>query len=86
MIKKITILIVSALLLGGCTLSDIFKPNQAVSDQKSELSATQTPLPVSSVDPNLEAMPSTSTSTDTASLEIDIESTKILEEDFSDLN
>ncbi len=79
MIKKIMLVFVTALLLGGCTLSDVLRPNQAAKDE-----ATASTLP--SPDQSLEAMPATSDSSDTASLEADINNTTILEEDFTDLN
>lgn len=85
MLKKIAFIGVSALLLGGCTLTDIFKTNNAAKDSKSLVVATSTPAPTSSPDTNLDAIPSTSTSTDVSSLETDINNTKILDEDFSDL-
>ena len=86
MIKKIAILALSTLLLGGCTLLDTFKISDAAKDEKpGSPIATTTPAPTSSPDTNLEAMPSTSDATDLTSLETDINSTLILEEDFSDL-
>ncbi len=85
MIKKFAIISISALLLGGCTLTDVFKTDNAAKDVKSEVVATATPAP-SSPDTNLQAMPSTSSQSDVTSLETDINATTILEEDFSDLN
>ncbi len=81
MIKKIMLVFVTALLLGGCTLSDVLRPNQAAKDE-----ATASTLPSPTPDQSLEAMPATSDSSDTASLEADINNTTILEEDFTDLN
>jgi PBP1b-binding outer membrane lipoprotein LpoB len=86
MFKKIAIIGISALLLGGCTLTDIFKTNNAAKDSKSSSVAPGSPSPTSSPDASLEAMPSTSTSSDVSSLETDISNTIILDEDFSDLN
>lgn len=84
MYKKIAILGISALLLGGCTLRDVFKTGTAVKD---EMTATTTsPTPVATPDAALQAMPSTTTSTDVDSLEKDINNTKILDEDLSDMN
>jgi hypothetical protein len=85
MIKKLAILALSSLVLGGCTLTNIFSPNQAAQDAQSEPVATSTPAPVASPDTTLDAIPSTSTSSDETSLETDINNTKILDEDFSDL-
>lgn len=85
MIKKIAILAFSSILLGGCTLLDVFKPSDAAKDTKKEVVATSTPAPASP-DPNLEAMPSPKAANDVSSLETDINSTVILDEDFSDLN
>jgi len=86
MLKKIAFIGISALLLGGCTLTDIFKTNNAAKDSKSLVVATATPVPTSSPDTNLDAIHSTSTNTDVSSLETDINNTKILDEDFSDLD
>jgi PBP1b-binding outer membrane lipoprotein LpoB len=87
MIKKIAVIAISAILLGGCTLGDMLKTNEAASDMKPGAPiATSTPAPTTSPDVSLEAIPSTSTSTDITSLEKDINNTKILDEDFSDLN
>jgi len=85
MIKKLTGIALASLLLGGCTLTDIFKPNEAVKDSQPEVVATSTPAPVASSDPSLDAIPKTSTSSDEKSLETDINNTVILDEDFSDL-
>ncbi|MEI8232129.1 MAG: hypothetical protein WCG44_00115 [bacterium] len=85
MIKKIAIIAVSALLLGGCTLTDVFKTSDAAKDQKPVV-ATSTPAPTTSADISLEAIPAPATATDVDSLEKDINNTKVLEEDFSDLN
>ena len=82
MFKKIAIITLSAVLLGGCTLTDFLKPGDAAKDAKSDSVMTPSPTP----DAVIESMPSTSTSDDTSSLETDINSTAILDEDFSDLN
>jgi len=89
MIKKLALIALSAVLLGGCTLSTALKTDNAATDaQPTPTPATTmaTPTPMASQDTSLEAMPSTSTSTDVDSLESDINNTKVLDEDFSDLN
>lgn len=83
MFKKLTLISLSALLLGGCTLLDVFKPSDAAKDINKEVVASSTPAPP---DPNLEAIPSPKAENDVTSLETDINSTVILDEDFSDLN
>lgn len=85
MYKKLLIVGLSAILLGGCTLTDVFKNNQAAEDSKPISSMTPSPSP-SAIDTELQAVPSTSTSSDVDSLETDINNTTILKEDFSDLN
>lgn len=80
---KLFLILVAALVLGGCTLgSTMFK--QSATD---EASSTPVPTPVSSVvtDEELESIPSTKSDTDAASIEADLNATSILEEDFSDL-
>lgn len=84
MLKKLAIISASALLLGGCTLGDVFKTGDAARDEKTMAVATSTPAPVKP-DQELEVIPSVSTSTDITSLEADINNTKVLEEDFSDI-
>lgn len=86
MYKKIAILGISALLLGGCTLRDVFKTGTAVKDEKTLSTTVSSPVPVATPDSSLEAMPSTTTSTDVDSLEKDINNTKILDEDLSGMN
>lgn len=81
MLKKMILVTLSALLLGGCTLGDVFRGDRAAKD---EAIAPQTPS--ETPDPALTTMPATSESTDTDSLELDINSTTIIEEDFTDLN
>lgn len=83
--KKIAFILLSSLLLGGCTLTDSFRTGGAAKDVKPEqktVTASQTPSPA---DPELSSMPTTSSSSDVTSLETDINNTTILEEDFSDL-
>ena len=45
MLKKLAIISASALLLGGCTLGDVFKTGDAARDEKSMAVATSTPAP-----------------------------------------
>ncbi len=74
MIKKITLVLLSALILGGCSLDfDTLMGNKAATDTNTQ------------VDTQLDAMPSPGVGNDTESLELDISNTVILEEDFSDL-
>lgn len=84
MINKLAIITLSALLLGGCTLNNIFKSSDAAKDEKSTAVATSTPAPPVP-DQELEVIPSVTTGSDTSSLEADINNTKVLEEDFSDI-
>lgn len=78
MYTKIAIVILCSLFLGGCTLTDYFQPTQSASDQQP---AESTQLE----DQALATMPQISTDDDLDSLEADLNSTVILEEDFSDL-
>jgi hypothetical protein len=84
MFKKMLILGLSTVILGGCTMTNMFNSNNAAQDSKME--ATESPAPSATPDADLEAMPSTSSSSDDKSLETDINNTTILNEDFSDLN
>lgn len=88
MLKKIAVVTLASLALGGCNLKDIFKTNSAVMDEKKEtVVATSTPAPTyMEPDKDLDSMKQTSSSTDATSLETDINGTTILQEDFSDLN
>jgi hypothetical protein len=85
MYKKLTILGLSALILGGCAITNPFVGNQAAQDalptSSSIPEATVTTFP----DAALQAMPSTSTANDPASLEKDINNTQIAPEDFSNI-
>ena len=86
MFKKIGLIALAALALGGCSLTAFTGTNTAVSDQKqSEVMATSTPVPTASPDTQLQAVPATSSNTDAASLETDINNTTILNEDYSDI-
>lgn len=80
MYKKLLLVILAAIFLGGCTLLSSLTGNQAASDQQTGSLASSAP------DAALDAMPSPGTGTDEKSLEVDINSTTILDEDFSDLN
>ena len=83
--KKVALILLSSVLFGGCTLTDSFRSGNAAKDDSTETSlAIMSPAPSAS-DQELSAMPSTSTSNEVTSLEADINSTTILEEDFSDL-
>ena len=83
MLKKIMIVTLASLTLGGCSLDlKTLMGEGAVSDQQEAL-ATATPAPTA--DPELGAMASPGTGSDEASLETDINGTTILNEDFSDL-
>ena len=87
MFKKIAIITLASLALGGCSLKDMLKTNTAVMDEKKEVVATSTPVPTTiPSDKDLDSMKQTSSSTDVTSLETDIKGTTILPEDFSDLN
>jgi PBP1b-binding outer membrane lipoprotein LpoB len=82
MLKKLAVITISAVLLSGCTLGDFLQPGDAAKDTRPDIVASPSPSP----DSNLESMPATSSSTDDTSLETDINSTTILDEDFSDLD
>ncbi len=82
MFKKIAIISFSAILLGGCTLREVLQTGTAVKDEKVEAS----PSPVASPDVELDTMSATTTSTDIDGLEADINSTKILDEDLSNMD
>lgn len=84
--NKLLLILSSALLLGGCTLT-----SQLWSESATDANlASPTPTPHSSQapasDPALDAQPTPGTGTDYSSLESDLSSTVILEEDFSDLD
>lgn len=84
MLKKVMIVTLASLVLGGCSLDlKTLMGEGAVSDQQ-EAVATATPGPTA--DPELQAQPSPGTGTDEKTLETDVNNTTILEEDFSDLN
>jgi len=87
MFKKIAIITLASLALGGCSLKDVLKTNSAVTDENKQVVATTTPAPtVMTSDKDLDIMKQNSSSTDPVSLETDINGTNILEENFSDLN
>jgi PBP1b-binding outer membrane lipoprotein LpoB len=84
MLKKLALITLSAALLGGCTLGNVLKTNNAAVDEKPG-SPVASVAPTMSPDTSLESMPKTTTGTDDASLETDVNSTTILDEDFSDI-
>ena len=88
MFKKLAIISLASLALGGCTLGDMLQTNSAVMDEKQEsVVATSTPAPtVMTPDKDLDSMKQNSSSTEVTSLETDINGTTIIQEDFSDLN
>lgn len=86
MIKKLALLGLSAVLLGGCTLGNALKTGDAAQDSLPEATATATAAPTATPDREIESMPSTSPGNDEQSLETDINNTVILDEDFSDLD
>ncbi|GAB4026180.1 MAG: hypothetical protein Fur0011_0920 [Candidatus Microgenomates bacterium] len=78
--NKFIIILTTAILLGGCTLGSKMT-------KKSEINSTPDASPTSSVfpDTDLDSLPATTTSSDISSIEQDLNTTVILEEDFSDL-
>lgn len=78
--NKFILILTTAILLGGCTLGSQMT-------KKSEINTTPNSSPTSSVlpDSDLDSIPATTTSSDTSSIESDLNATVILEEDFSDL-
>ncbi len=80
--KKIFMLFLASFMLGGCTL--IPRSDRAATDMASPV-PTITPTPTLDPDPELGAMASPTTQDDTASITTDLNSTVILDEDFSDL-
>jgi hypothetical protein len=91
MFKKIALISLGSVLLGGCSLPSFLSQNNAAVDTQpgSTVTTTSTPVPTASVttspDAALQAMPSTSTTNDAASLEKDINNTQITPEDFSNI-
>ena len=81
--KLILLIIAAAVLLSGYSLGSKMMGNTTTDTS----SPTPTASPVSSTlpDSGLDSMPSTTTSSDTSSIESDLNATVILEEDFSDL-
>lgn len=82
--NKPLLVLVAALLLGGCTLGANLQGKSATDALSPTPTATPTATPPS--DTELEKMTPTSTGTDASSIEADLSSTVILEEDFSDLD
>ncbi len=81
MLKKLALLTLTTVFLGGCSFQNILNTGNAAKD-------TQSPAPTvtTSPDAQLQAMPSPAKNNDEKSLESDINNTTILDEDFSDLN
>lgn len=69
--KKLMLVVASAILLGGCNLSDVWQKEAATDEKSSEIQE--------------EASPSVGTDSSIETLEADIEGTVIYDEDFSDL-
>lgn len=84
MYPKILFILVASFLLGGCNIS---LNQQAAVDTKSPEPAQQasSPMPAEAADPELDAMQDTDSQTDVSSIELDLNNTVILPEDFSDL-
>lgn len=91
MFKKFALIGLGAIILGGCALTSSLSQNNAAVDTQPEttVTATSTPVPTASVttspDAQLQAMPSTTTANDPASLEKDINNTQIAPEDFNNI-
>lgn len=84
--NKLILILTTALVLGGCTLSSQLWSKSATDTALPTPTASPVALsPSPSPDPELESQPQTTTGTDYSSLESDLNSTVILEEDFSDL-
>jgi hypothetical protein len=87
MLKKIALITLASLALGGCSLKDMLKTDTAVTDENQETVMMESPVPTyMEPDEDLDGMKQTSSSTEVTSLESDVNNTVILEEDFSDLN
>lgn len=82
--NKVLLILVAAVILGGCTLSAGMN-KQSSTDSVSIMSPEPTPQASLMPDTELEAIPDTKNSTDKESIEADLNATVILEEDFSDL-
>lgn len=77
--NKLIILVITSLILGGCTLDQYLpKRGDAARDQ-------QVPSPTVIASPTTSPDPSLGTDTDEASIELDLDATVIEKEDFSDL-
>ncbi len=83
--NKLILILAAALLLGGCTLGKNLMGQSARDESEPSVTPTTTPLASIMPDADLDQMPSTSTSSDQKSIETDLSSTVILDEDFSDL-
>lgn len=89
MFKKLAILSLSTVILGGCSLQTMVKTNDAAKDSQSPAPAMTKPEATVTTSPDaalLQANPSTSPANDDKSLETDINNTNVVKEDFSDLN
>ncbi|MEI6690230.1 MAG: hypothetical protein WCL07_00610 [bacterium] len=89
MYKKIVIISLTSIILGGCS---IVSNKEAATDVSPTTSPAPTPAPTiinpaasPIVDPELEKIPNTSASTEINSIESDLNNTNILPEDFSDI-
>lgn len=82
--NKALLILAAAVILGGCTLGAGMN-KQSSTDSDSVMSPEPTPQASQMPDTELETMPDTKTSTDQESIEADLKTTVILEEDFSDL-
>ncbi len=98
MLKKLAIIGLSALVLGGCTLQGVKNSlmgtgsaatdTQTGANMTTSTSPTTTPAPTSATTPDAalqQANPSTSPQNDDKSLETDVNNTNVVKEDFSNL-
>lgn len=81
MYTKIFTILLASLILGGCTMGN-WSSNQAATDNQT---ISETPISSVAPTPSGESSKPLSQDTEVDSLQTDIESTVILEEDFSDL-
>lgn len=80
MSQKLLIVVISALVLGGCSLTDGWQKEAARDEQlpvQSELSQTE--------DPKLQAVPSVDNDNSLEGIEEDMANTEFYDEDYSDL-
>lgn len=76
------LVVVSAILLGGCNISDVLQ-KEAATDEK--VGDTQTESQITQDETMAEPAPSVGAESSIEALEADIEGTVIYDEDFSDL-